>query len=66
MKATKDFYKSWHDETSKMYQQVQDDEAVMTDEDRKADKARKTYETYPDSIPEKEVCTSSENGIRIR
>ena len=44
MKATKEFYKSWHDETSKMYQRVQDDEAAMTDEDRKADKARSKRE----------------------
>lgn len=44
MKVAKDFYKPWHDENSEMFQELQDNEAAMTEEERAADKARSKME----------------------
>lgn len=44
MKGTKDFYKSWHDETKELFRDVQNDEDAMTEEEKAADRIRSNEE----------------------
>jgi len=44
MKGTKDFYKSWHDETKELFRDVQNNEDAMTEEEKAADRIRSNEE----------------------